>query len=72
VTTTTTTIAVRGMHCSSCALLIDDTLEELPGVASASTNLRRESTTVEYDPGSTTPEAIVAEIIDLGYTAELS
>ena len=71
-TTTTTTIAVRGMHCSSCALLIDDTLEELPGVASASTNLRRESTTVEYDPGCTTPEAIVAEIIELGYKAELS
>jgi len=71
VTTTTTTIAVRGMHCSSCAILIDETLEEIPGVASASTNLRQECTTVEYDPSRTTPDALVAEIIELGYTAEV-
>ena len=59
-TTTTTTIAVRGMHCSSCAILIDETLEEIPGVASASTNLRQECTTVEYDPSP-------AKILDGGH-----
>ena len=71
-TTTTTTIAVGGMHCSSCGMLIDETLEELPGVASASTDLRREITTVEYDPARTALEVIVAEITELGYTAEVA
>ena len=71
-TTTTTTIAVRGMHCSSCGMLIDETLEELPGVAAASTDLRRETTTVEYDPARTALQVIVAEITGLGYTAEVA
>ena len=71
-TTTTTTIGVRGMHCSSCGMLIDETLEDLPGVASASTDLRRETTTVEYDPARTALEVIVAEITELGYTAEVA
>lgn len=63
------TLVVTGMHCASCGLLIDDTLEELPGVVSSSTDLRRETTTVEYDPTQTTLTAIAAEIVNLGYTA---
>lgn len=47
------TLLVTGMHCASCGLLIDETLEELPGVISSSTDLRRETTTVEYDPAQT-------------------
>lgn len=42
------TVTVTGMQSSSCGSLIDEALEELPGVASASTDLRRETTTVEY------------------------
>ncbi len=63
------TIMVTGMHCSSCGMLIDETLEELPGVASALTDVRREMTTVEYDPAQTSLDAITAEIAKLGYTA---
>ena len=63
------TFVVTGMHCASCGLLIDETLEELPGVVSSSTDLRRETTTVEYDPAQTTLTAIAAEIVNLGYTA---
>jgi Cu+-exporting ATPase len=66
---TRSTITVTGMHCSSSGMLIDETLEELPGVASALTDLRRETTTVEYDPAQTNLEAITAEIAKLGYTA---
>ncbi|AWK76809.1 heavy metal transporter (plasmid) [Rhodococcus oxybenzonivorans] len=29
---TTHTFRVEGMHCGSCALLIDDALDDLPGV----------------------------------------
>lgn len=65
----TTMVAVTGMHCASCGMLIDETLEDLPGVVSASTDLRRETTTVEYDPTQASLEAITAEITKLGYTA---
>jgi copper chaperone CopZ len=57
------------MHCSSCSILIDETLEELAGVATATTDLRRETTTVEYDPALVTLDQITAEITKLGYTA---
>jgi copper chaperone len=60
-------LAVTGMHCTSCSLLIDETLEELPGVVTSSTDLRRETTTVEYDPAQTNAVAIAAEIVNLGY-----
>jgi len=39
-------LAVEGMHCASCGLLIDDELEDLPGVRSASTSVRTGRTTV--------------------------
>jgi copper chaperone len=66
---TRSTLTVTGMHCSSCGILIDETLEDLPGVASASTDLRRGTTAVEYDPAQTSLEVITAEIAKLGYTA---
>ena len=63
------TLVVTGMHCASCSLLIDETLEELPGVVSSSTDLRRETTTVEYNSAQTSLTAIADEIVKLGYTA---
>ena len=62
------TLVVSGRHCASCSMLIDETLEELPGVVSSSTDLRRETTTVEYDPAQTSLSAIAEEIVKLGYT----
>jgi copper chaperone len=69
---TTSAFAVTGMHCASCAILIDETLEELPGVVSSSTDLRRGTTTVEYDPGQASADQITAEIVSLGYAAGLA
>jgi copper chaperone len=64
-----TKLVVTGMHCASCSSLIDETLEELPGVVSSSTDLRRETTTVEYDPAQTSVSALADEIAKLGYPA---
>lgn len=66
------TFVVTGMHCASCGLLIDETLEEHSGVISSSTNLRRQTTTVDYDPAQIDPDQITAEIVKLGYTARLA
>lgn len=63
-------LRVGGMHCSSCGMLIDDALEDLPGVVSASTNARRKRTRVEFDPSATDLDAIARTITELGYTVE--
>lgn len=63
------TLVVTGMHCPSCSILIDESLEEIPGVVSSSTDLRRETTTVEYDPAQTSLTTIADEIGKLGYSA---
>lgn len=65
----TSTLSVTGMHCTSCSMLIDETLEEMSGVVSARTDLRRESTLVEFDSDQVSLEGIAAEIAKLGYTA---
>jgi copper chaperone len=66
---TTAVFDIGGMHCASCSILIDETVEELPGVRSSRTDLRRNRATVEYDPDSTTPARIAEAITDTGYPA---
>jgi copper chaperone CopZ len=51
-------------------MLIDDALEDLPGVVSVSTNARRRRTRVEFDPSVTDLAAIARTIGELGYTVE--
>ncbi|MEV6923352.1 heavy-metal-associated domain-containing protein [Dactylosporangium sp. NPDC051485] len=68
--TTTITLQVEGMHCGSCGLLIDDTLEDVPGVSASATNARTGRTTVTLDPARVTPEQVIAAIGQAGnYTA---
>jgi Copper chaperone len=65
------TFRIEGMHCAGCALLIDDTLEDLPGVASTQTSMKLGRAVVELGPGSTPAELIAAVIYavdELGYT----
>ncbi|MCK9899295.1 heavy metal transporter [Parafrankia colletiae] len=66
---TTHTFRVEGMHCGSCSLLIDDALEDLPGVRSTQTALRQGRTTVELDLSQSRPQDVVKVIEDLGYRA---
>ncbi|MEO6714414.1 MAG: heavy-metal-associated domain-containing protein [Mycobacteriales bacterium] len=68
---TTATIEVTGMHCASCGLLVDDAAEDVAGVRSSQTDVRRGRTTVEYDPAKTSPELVAAAITaETGYRAE--
>lgn len=63
------TFRVEGMHCGSCSLLIDDTLEDLPGVRSTQTTLRQGRTTVVLDLSQTSLQDVVKVIEELGYQA---
>jgi copper chaperone len=61
---------VDGMHCASCGLLIDDTVEEVPGVLSSSTDVRAARTVVTVaDGASVDPVTIIKAISEAGYTA---
>jgi copper chaperone len=65
------TFAVTGMHCASCGLLIDDEVEDLPGVTRSQTSVRSGRTVVDVDPDLATPQDIVAAIALAGYPAHL-
>ena len=61
-----------GMHCSSCSMLIDMTVGDLPGVASAQSDYAKGKTRVEYDPTQISPDEIITAIEQAGYTARLA
>ncbi|HUP85290.1 MAG TPA: heavy-metal-associated domain-containing protein [Acidimicrobiales bacterium] len=63
------TFTVTGMHCASCGMFIDETLEDLAGVEQADTDARRGRTTVRADLGVTSVGEIVAAIGEAGYAA---
>lgn len=67
--TTTHTWQVSGMHCSSCSILIDEAVEELDGVTSSTTSLKKNLTTVTLDPAVCDPEEVVQAIQEAGYQA---
>lgn len=66
---TTHTFRVEGMHCGSCALLIDDALEDLPGVHRTQTTMKAGRSTVELDVTKTSPREVIHVIEELGYRA---
>ncbi|WP_262505117.1 cation transporter [Streptomyces sp. TRM68367] len=64
-------LLVEGMHCSSCGLLIDDELEDIPGVRSSTTDVNAARTTVRLEEGADVDTAaLVAAVQQAGdYTA---
>lgn len=62
-------LRISGMHCSSCALSIDDGLEELVGVRRAKTSYAKRQSEVEFDPGAVTEAELVAAVEAAGYEA---
>jgi copper chaperone CopZ len=66
---TTYVFRVEGMHCGSCALLVDDALEDLPGVLSTTTTVKQGRSTVELDVDRSSPEDVIGVIEELGYRA---
>ena len=55
-------LTVEGMHCGSCGLTIDDAVEEVPGVARATTSFRTGLTEVVLADGADRA-AVVAQLI---------
>jgi len=62
------TLDIKGMHCASCAVSIEDSLNRVEGVSRAAVNFANERAIVAFDPALTNREAIKKAIRDAGYT----
>ena len=67
---TTTTLKLRGMACAACANKVEETLQEVPGVATAQVNFAAEQASVDYDEQRTTLERILTAVTDVGFDAD--
>ncbi len=65
----TAQLAVEGMHCESCVLLIEEVLAERPGVSSSSVDLESALATVAYDPSRLGLDDLRSTIEEAGYSA---
>lgn len=63
-------LKTTGLHCQSCAKMVDMTVGELDGVGTVSTDHASGETVVSFDDGSVTVEEIVAAIRAAGYDAD--
>ncbi len=66
---TTVRLSTTGMHCGSCAMLIDLTLGELDGVREVTTDYASGVSSVTFDPASISVEDLVASVRAAGYDA---
>lgn len=61
-----------GMHCASCAGLIERKLKKLPGVKEAHVNYGAEKARVVFDSASVNEDRIKQAVKDAGYRAEVA
>ena len=60
-----------GMHCSSCATLIERSLKKVPGVKQASVNFAAEKATILFDDHLAGVPDLIAAVKKAGYGAEI-
>ena len=62
------TYRVKGMHCASCASIIEKTFKKTEGVHSVHVNYGTETAKVEFDESKTGPAPLSKKIEPLGYS----
>lgn len=62
-------LPIIGMHCASCARLIEKKLTKTDGVISANVNYGSEIATIDFDPKVTNEEKLVEAVSQTGYKA---
>jgi len=63
-------LSLSGMHCASCAMLIERTLGKTPGVQKATVNFAAEKVLIDFDEKLTDPQKLIAAIVKGGYGAQ--
>lgn len=64
----TQTLKVKGMHCASCAGIIERTFKKVTGVNSAEANYGNESVKIDFDETKTSLEDLSKKLEPLGYS----
>ena len=64
----TETHTIKGMHCASCASIIEKTLKKVEGVHSVEVNYGTEAAKISYNDTKTNPEQLSKKIEPLGYS----
>jgi Cu2+-exporting ATPase/Cu+-exporting ATPase len=62
---------VKGMHCASCAGIIEKTFKKTEGVHLAEVNYGTETAKISYDSSKTSPHVLSSKIEKLGYTLDI-
>jgi len=62
------TYKIRGMHCASCASIIEKTLKKVDGVKSIEVNSGTEKAKISFDSEKINPEILSKQIEPLGYS----
>ncbi|MDD5432559.1 MAG: heavy metal translocating P-type ATPase [Candidatus Omnitrophica bacterium] len=62
---------ISGMHCASCALNIEEALENAEGVVSAQVNFALNKAYIEFEPEKLKAEKIISIISSSGYKARI-
>ncbi len=64
-------LSLSGMHCASCANLIERSLNKVPGVKRASVNFSSEKALVYFEEGQGDIPAVLSAVAKAGYKAEV-
>lgn len=62
------TYRVKGMHCASCASIIERTVKKIDGVEEISVNSGTENAKISFDEDKTNPDHFNEKLKPLGYT----
>ncbi len=63
------TFRVTDMHCSNCAMRIEEIEDDLPGVRQVSASYHKMLVTVEYDESRVSEAQLIDAVKKKGYTA---
>lgn len=66
------TIPIKGMHCASCAFIIQDAIGAAEGVEACDVNFATENASIKYDKEKTTLSQLNEKIKPLGYELKLN
>jgi mercuric ion binding protein len=63
----TVTLAVPGMDCASCPIIVKSSLESVPGVVKVVVSLTDKTAVVTFDDERTAPPALMTATTNAGY-----